>query len=127
MNFRDFYLPGRVTFSFETFPPKDEAGVIGLFEALKELAPFKPAFISVTYGAGGSTRDLTRDLAVRIHRELKLATAFHFTSVGAGRPAIREYVEHLKREGLNLVVALRGDPPRGGGGPPGLRRGGSAG
>lgn len=114
LNFKDFYKPGKITFSFETFPPKDEAGVIGLFEALKELAPFKPAFISVTYGAGGSTRDLTRDLAVRIHRELKLATAFHFTCVGADREAIREYVEHLKKEGLNLVVALRGDPPKGG-------------
>ncbi|MBI2340171.1 MAG: methylenetetrahydrofolate reductase [NAD(P)H] [Deltaproteobacteria bacterium] len=113
MNFRDFYQPGKIDFSFETFPPKDEAGVTGLFEALKELAPFRPAFISVTYGAGGSTRDLTRDLAVRIHRELHLTTAFHFTCVGADRLAIRSYVEHLKKEGLNLIVALRGDPPKG--------------
>src|SRR3990167_9751663 len=114
MNFRNFYRSGKITFSFETFPPKDEAGVSGLFEALKEVAQFKPAFISVTYGAGGSTRDLTRDLAIRIHRELGLTTAFHFTCVGADRPAIRSYVEHLKREGLNLIVALRGDPPKGG-------------
>src|SRR3989338_3154119 len=114
MNFRNFYRSGKITFSFETFPPKDDAGVSGLFEALKDLAQFKPAFISVTYGAGGSTRDLTRDLTIRIHRELGLTTAFHFTCVGADRPPIRSYVEHLKREGLNLIVALRGDPPKGG-------------
>lgn len=113
MNFRDFYQPGRLAYSFEIFPPKDENGVQALLAALRDLAPFKPAFISVTYGAMGSTRDLTRDLAIRIHRELGLTTAFHFTCVGSDRNSIRDYVEHLKKEGLNLIVALRGDPPAG--------------
>lgn len=113
MNFRDFYQPGRVAYSFEVFPPKNEQGIESLFAALRELAPFHPAFISVTYGAMGSTRDLTRDLAIRIWKEVGLTTAFHFTCVGSSREAIREYVERLKREGLRLIVALRGDPPGG--------------
>lgn len=113
MNFKDFYQSGRPRFSFETFPPKDEKGITDLFEALKDLAVFDPAFISVTYGAMGTTRDLTRDLAIRIWEELKLTTAFHFTCVGADRKSIKEYVQRLQKEGLNLVVALRGDPPAG--------------
>lgn len=113
MNFLDFYKEGRPRYSFEIFPPKDEAGVQSLFEALNDLAGFDPAFVSVTYGAMGSTRDLTRDLALRIKKELKLNTAFHFTCVGTDQESIREYVEKLKKEGLNLVVALRGDPPKG--------------
>lgn len=112
MNFRDFYgNPPRI--SVEIFPPKEPAGIASLFTALRELSRFDPAFISVTYGAMGATRDLTRDLALRIQRELDLTTAFHFTCVGSDRRSIRDYVEYLKREGLNLVVALRGDPPGG--------------
>lgn len=113
MNFRDFYKPGAIRFSFEIFPPKEEKGIIPLLEALNDLKEFDPAFVSVTYGAGGATRGWTRDLALRIHRELKLTTAFHFTCVGSNRDEIKSYVEHLKKEGLNLVVALRGDPPQG--------------
>ena len=113
MNFRDFYGQGQVRYSFEIFPPKDEEGVSSLFQALRDLRPFDPAFISVTYGAMGTTRNLTRDLAIRIHRDLGLVTAFHFTCVGTDRDSIESYVEHLKKEGLRLVVALRGDPPAG--------------
>ena len=113
MNFLDFYKEGQPRYSFELFPPKDETGVASLLTALKDLAVFDPAFVSVTYGAMGSTRDLTRDLALRIKKELKLNTAFHFTCVGTDQESIREYVEKLKKEGLNLVVALRGDPPQG--------------
>lgn len=113
MNFRDFYQTGKKSFSFEIFPPKDEKGVSDLFLVLKELSPLNPVFISVTYGAGGSTRDLTRDLAIRIYKELKLNVAFHFTCVGSGKVEIQAYVARLKKEGVNLVVALRGDPPKG--------------
>ncbi len=113
MNFKDFYNGSRLKYSFEIFPPKDETGIASLFVALEELRPLNPGFISVTYGAMGTTRTLTRDLAVRIHRELDLVTAFHFTCVGSDRESIRRYVEQLKKEGLNLVVALRGDPPGG--------------
>lgn len=113
MNFRDFYQGGACRYSFEIFPPKDEAGIQGLFTALRELAPFDPAFISCTYGAMGTTRELTKDLALRIQHELGLTSAFHFTCVGSGKKEIRSYVESLKKEGLNLIVALRGDPPQG--------------
>lgn len=113
MNFSDFYKPNTTPISFEIFPPKDEAGIASLFHALGDLKSFDPAFVSVTYGAMGSTRDLTRDLAVRVTRDLGLNTAFHFTCVGSNRDDIRSYVEKLKSEGIRLVVALRGDPPQG--------------
>lgn len=113
MRFSDFYRPGTLQYSFEVFPPKDEAGVVSLISNLKELAAFRPAFVSVTYGAMGTTRDLTRDLALRVWRETGLTTAFHFTCVGADRASVKNYVERLKAEGLNLVVALRGDRPQG--------------
>jgi len=114
VNFQDFYHPPqKIPYSFEIFPPKDEKGAATLFQALKELSVFNPIFTSVTYGAMGSTQDLTRDLALRIQKELQLRTAFHFTCVGSNRTSVREYVERLKQEGLNLVVALRGDPPNG--------------
>lgn len=114
MRFSDFYNSGRHKYSFEVFPPKDETGVVSLIAALKRLAVFDPAFVSVTYGAMGSTRDLTRDLALRVRRETGLVTAFHFTCVGADRESVRAYVHRLKQEGIDLVVALRGDAPQGG-------------
>ena len=113
MNFKDFYKKGSLPISFEIFPPKDEVGIAPLFEALKDLSEFNPAFISVTYGAGGSTQGWTRDLAIKIQNELGLNAAFHFTCVGSNRDQIKTYVQNLKAEGLNLVVALRGDPPAG--------------
>lgn len=113
MNFRNFYQPGSARFSFEVFPPKEEVGASGLFDALRDLSEFDPAFISCTYGAMGSTRDVTRDLVIQIKRDLGLTAAFHFTCVGAGRAEIQQYVEYLKKEGVHLVVALRGDPPQG--------------
>lgn len=111
MKFSDFYRPGRFRYSFEVFPPKDETGVVNLITALKKLSAFDPAFVSVTYGAMGSTRDLTRDLALRILKETSLTTAFHFTCVGADRDSVKSYVERLKGEGIDLIVALRGDAP----------------
>jgi methylenetetrahydrofolate reductase (NADPH) len=111
LKFSDFYKPGRPRYSFEVFPPKDEGGVASLIAALKKLSVFDPAFVSVTYGAMGSTRDLTRDLALRVRDETKLTTAFHFTCVGADRASVRSYVDRLKKEGMNLIVALRGDAP----------------
>lgn len=113
MKFSDFYRTSKPQFSFEVFPPKDEVGVEALIATLKELAVFNPSFVSVTYGAMGTTRDLTRDLALRVWKETGLNTAFHFTCVGADRASVKAYVEKLKSEGLNLIVALRGDRPQG--------------
>lgn len=113
MKFIDFYKPGQCRYSFEVFPVKTEEGALNLLAVLADLKKFNPAFVSVTYGAMGTTRDLTRDLALRIFHEAKIPTAFHFTCVGSGRQEIQNYVAQLKKEGLNLVVALRGDPPQG--------------
>lgn len=112
MRFIDFYQQGSFVHSFEVFPPKTPQGIDSLFNVLKELCSTNPAFVSVTYGAMGSSRDLTSDLAIRIHRELNIPTAFHFTCVGSDRNEIGQYVSHLKEEGINLVVALRGDVPK---------------
>ncbi|EKD42511.1 MAG: Methylenetetrahydrofolate reductase [uncultured bacterium] len=113
MNFKDIYSKPKLHISIEIFPPKDEAGVTSLFEALEDLSALQPAFISVTYGAMGSTRDLTHDLALRIKNECKLPVASHFTCVGSGKTQIQDYIEKLKSAGIDLVVALRGDAPKG--------------
>lgn len=112
-NFKKIYSTSHPVYSFEVFPPKDEAGIADLMATLGQLKSYQPAFVSVTYGAGGSTRDLTRDLALRIRDELNLNVAFHFTCVGSSRDDIKVYVEKLKQKGVSLVVALRGDPPKG--------------
>ncbi|QQR80274.1 MAG: methylenetetrahydrofolate reductase [NAD(P)H] [Deltaproteobacteria bacterium] len=113
MNFKNFYQDKKPRYSFEIFPAKDAKGTEALIQTLRELSIFDPAYISVTYGAMGSTQALTRDLVLRISKELKLKTAFHFTCVGSTRETVKDYVEGLKKEGVDLIVALRGDPPAG--------------
>lgn len=114
LRFPDFYKKGSgARFSVEIFPPHSEPGYLHLLQELEQIKPFNPAFISVTYGAMGSTRDKTRDLVLQIRDELKLTTAFHFTCVGFGKAQIREYVTDLSKRGINLIVALRGDIPPG--------------
>ncbi|MDO8644424.1 MAG: methylenetetrahydrofolate reductase [NAD(P)H] [bacterium] len=113
MTFKEFYSSGSHRYSFEVFPPKNQEGVISLFQNLKELSSLNPAFISCTYGAMGSTQEMTRELTIRIKREFNVPTAFHFTCVGSDRQTIRTYVEGMKREGIDHIVALRGDPPQG--------------
>lgn len=100
-------------FSFEFFPPKDEAGVDRLFETVARLQAYEPAYVSVTYGAGGSTRRLTVDLVSRIKREVGLEAMAHLTCVGATRDEIRSVLEQLREAGVDNVLALRGDPPQG--------------
>src|SRR5687767_11429815 len=82
MRIIDCFATGRPVFSFEFFPPKTEAGVQNLYGTIQELAPLQPSFVSVTYGAGGSTRDLTVDLVGRIKNEIGLEAMAHLTCVG---------------------------------------------
>lgn len=103
----------RPAFSFEFFPPKDEEGVDRLFETVRQLGPYEPAFVSVTYGAGGSTRRLTVELVQRIKNEAGLETMAHLTCVGASRSEVAEVLDQLAAGGIDNVIALRGDPPRG--------------
>ncbi len=100
-------------FSFEFFPPKSEKAADELFEVIRNLAPISPSFVSVTYGAGGSTRELTRDLVVRLQRETSLTVVAHMTLVGASRAEIHRLLDQYVAAGIENIMALRGDPPRG--------------
>jgi len=100
-------------FSFEFFPPKDQEGVARLFETITHLAPYGPAYVSVTYGAGGSTRRLTVELVRRIKQEVGIEAMAHLTCVGASSDEIGAVLDELKDGGIDNVIALRGDPPRG--------------
>jgi methylenetetrahydrofolate reductase (NADPH) len=99
--------------SFEFFPPKDQEGVDRLFATVAELQPFAPAYVSVTYGAGGSTRQLTVDLVGRIQREVGIEAMAHLTCVGATQAELGAVLDQLEQKGVQNVIALRGDPPKG--------------
>ena len=103
----------RVRVSFEFFPPKTEKMALSLWEAVERLAPLSPDFVSVTYGAGGSTRERTHDTVVRIARETPMKPAAHLTCVAATRAEIDEVAKAYWDAGIRHVVALRGDPPDG--------------
>jgi methylenetetrahydrofolate reductase (NADPH) len=100
-------------FSFEFFPPKDAAGVDRLFETIAELEPYRPDYVSVTYGAGGSTRRLTLDLVRRIKRDTGIEAMAHLTCVGATKDELATVLDEFRESGVENVIALRGDPPRG--------------
>src|SRR5262249_26340079 len=100
-------------FSFEFFPPTTDAGVEQLFRALRDLVDLEPGFVSVTYGAGGSTRQRTLELVSRIKRETGIEAMAHVTCVGHARAELGEIFERLRDAGMENVLALRGDPPRG--------------
>ena len=99
--------------SFEFFPPGDEAMAATLWRSLERLAPLAPAFVSVTYGADGSTRERTHDLVTRIQRETPLTGAPHLTCVGASHGEVLDIARGYWDEGIRQLVALRGDPPGG--------------
>ncbi len=104
---------GEPVFSFEFFPPKTDDGVRQLFETVEALRPLAPGFVSVTYGAGGSTRQRTLDLVTRLKRETEVEAMAHVTCVGASRQEIAEVLDEVAAAGIQNVLALRGDPPRG--------------
>ncbi len=113
MLIRDRLLHKRPVFSFEFFPPKDEKGERTLWRSLEQLARLEPDFVSVTYGAGGSTRTRTVELVGRIKHELGIEPMAHLTCVGSTRDELAAVVEHLLEQDIRNVLALRGDPPRG--------------
>ncbi len=105
--------PPPVQVSFEFFPPRSAEMEAGLWQAVQRLAPLQPRFVSVTYGADGSTRDRTHNIVRRIVRETGLRCAPHLTCVGASREEVLEVARGYHREGIRHIVALRGDPPAG--------------
>ncbi len=104
---------GRRSFSFEFYPPKDDAGERVLWDAIRRLEPLDPAFVSVTYGAGGTTRDRTTRITAGIAATTTLTAVAHLTCVGASRAQLRQVVGGYAAAGVRHVMALRGDPPGG--------------
>lgn len=104
----------RPALSFEFFPPKTDAGLAALFEkTIPALLAIRPDYCSVTYGAGGSTRDTTLGIVERIQRDYGLTAMMHLTCVGSTREQLREVVEAARSRGIRNLLALRGDPPGG--------------
>jgi len=104
---------GDPTFSFEFFPPKTPEGEENLYAALRELRPLEPAYVSVTYGAGGSTREKTIEIVANIRERFGLEAMAHFTCVNATVDDLRAALDQLRDAGVENVLALRGDPPAG--------------
>ena len=105
------------SFSFEFFPPKTDEGEQQLWRAISELRPLEPTFVSVTYGAGGSTRDRTIRITQRIARDSGIIAAAHLTCVGSTVEELRDVIAQIREAGIRNVMALRGDPPGGPGQP----------
>jgi len=110
---RDLYARPGLTVSVEFFPPKTDKGEENLFHEIETLKKLNPSFCSVTYGAGGSTRDKTVDLVDRIHRECRLEVMCHLTVVGQSKDEVRSVLAKLKSKGIENLIALGGDPPQG--------------
>jgi methylenetetrahydrofolate reductase (NADPH) len=104
---------GEPIFSFEFFPPKTAEGEGQLLRTVEALRPLAPAFVSVTYGAGGSTRQKTVQLVTRLKREVEVEAVAHVTCAGSSRDEIAEVLDEVAGAGIQNVLALRGDPPRG--------------
>ncbi len=104
---------GKPTLSFEFFPPKTDAGFTNLFATVEALRPLHPSYVSVTYGAGGSTRQKTVSLVERIQNQIDLRAMAHLTCVGHTSTELGEIVDELWNKGVRNILALRGDPPAG--------------
>jgi methylenetetrahydrofolate reductase (NADPH) len=113
MRIGEIYRDGGCGVSFEIFPPKTPDGDEGLLRTLGRLAPYRPAFISCTYGAGGTTRTRTVDWCVDIQKNFGLTATAHFTCVEANRTQIEEWLDLATQSGISNIMALRGDPPDG--------------
>lgn len=113
MRLKEIFQKHEPVISIEFFPPKDEAGDRALEARIAELREFNPAFCSITYGAGGSTRERTLAWARRLRHDFGLETMCHLTCVGHSRQELRAILEQLRDDGIENIMALRGDPPRG--------------
>lgn len=110
---KDILNSTKLSLSFEFFPPKAEADWDKLFQTISDLIPLAPPYVSVTYGAGGSTRDRTHNLVVRIQKETELTVVSHLTCVGSTRDEIKAILQKYSENGIENILALRGDLPKG--------------
>ena len=113
MKIQSLFGKDQLVFSFEFFPPKDDAGADTLFQTIETLRELTPSFVSVTYGAGGSTRRKTIEITERIKREIGIEAMAHLTCVGHSRGEILALLDELEAAGIENIMALRGDPPKG--------------
>lgn len=112
MKIREMLQSDKVTLSFEVFPPKNEANFESVYQAAMDVAALKPSYMSVTYGAGGSTRSNTARIAGDIQRRFGVDTIAHLTCVGAARADIHQSLSELQAAGIENILALRGDKPK---------------
>lgn len=113
MNIARILASQQTCFSFEFFPPRTEEASQALFESMGRLCPLNPGFVSVTYGAGGGTRQLTHDLVLRLKKETGLTIVPHLTTVGHTRAEVESILDRYTENGIGNLMALRGDPPKG--------------
>ena len=113
MHLSQVYGPGKFGLSFELFPPKTAAGEAELFRHVEELIRFDPSFVTCTYGAGGSTRDKTLSIVEQVRERFGVSVAAHLTCVGSTVEQLTAYLNEAWQRGIENIVALRGDPPRG--------------
>jgi len=111
MRISNMFSAGAPVVSFEFFPPKTDSGQQTLFDSIEALQPCRPSFVSVTYGAGGSTRSRTLEVVTRIKRELGIEALAHLTCVGATQKELRATLKRLDEAGITNLLALRGDAP----------------
>ena len=113
MALSDFFGPDRFGLSFELFPPKTPAGEEALMRHVEKLMEFRPGFFTCTYGAGGSTRNKTLDVVESVKSKFDIPVASHLTCVGSTVDQLRGYLSEAAERGVDYIVALRGDPPKG--------------
>ncbi|HCK70852.1 MAG TPA: methylenetetrahydrofolate reductase [NAD(P)H], partial [Planctomycetaceae bacterium] len=109
----DLYKSDSAVLSFEVFPPKTEKGEAVLFQHMEKLVDHKPAYMTCTYGAGGTTQSKTLEITSRIKQQFNIPVASHLTCVGATIDQLRQYLTDAERQQIDYIVALRGDPPQG--------------
>ena len=113
MHIRDLLRQQQPCFSFEFFPPRTREGAEQLYKTMVDLVLLRPSYVSVTYGAGGSTRELTHGLMIRIREHTGLTVVSHMTCVGSTKADIGEILREYREHGIDDIMALRGDPPKG--------------
>lgn len=113
MRIRDLLRQQQPCFSFEFFPPRTREGAEQLYKTMVDLVLLRPSYVSVTYGAGGSTRELTHGLIIRIREHTGLTVVSHMTCVGSTKADIGEILREYREHGIDNIMALRGDPPKG--------------